>query len=82
MSSIDHLLRVADLYGSALSLERSTVSWRIFGDTKKLPAIHAGADIQVKRLERAMQFLSDNWPEGAEWPAEIARPQQSARSAA
>lgn len=74
MSAIDHLIAVAAEFGRAANLDDTTVSWRLFGDSKKLPAIKAGADIQVKRLEKAMTYLSSNWPEGAVWPAQVARP--------
>jgi hypothetical protein len=46
----------------------------MFGDTKKIAQLEAGKDIQVTRLEKAIQWLSDNWPEGAEWPREVMRP--------
>jgi hypothetical protein len=74
MSGIDQLLTLARAYGAAMGLEPSTVSWRVFGDTKKLAAIESGADIQVRRYERAVQWFSDNWPDGADWPAGVERP--------
>jgi len=74
MSGIDRLLSVARAYASHTGLELSTVSWRVFGDTKKLGAIEAGADIQVRRYEKAIQWFSDNWPEGVAWPLGVARP--------
>jgi hypothetical protein len=74
MDGIARLIRVAAEYGSALSLERSTVSWRLFGDSKKLDGLVGGADIQVRRYETAMVWLSDNWPVDAVWPEGVARP--------
>lgn len=83
MSAIDHLVQVAAEYGRAAQLDDTTVSWRLFGDSKKLKAIKGeGADIQVRRLEKAMQYLSSNWPEGATWPAEIQRPTPDSGEAA
>ena len=76
MSSIEHLLTVAHSYADLEGIELSTVSSRAFNDGKKLDAIEAGADIQVRRLERAMQWFSDNWPD-ASWPADIPRPAPS-----
>lgn len=76
MSGIDKLLRTARVYADLQGLELSTVSWRIFEDTKKLAALEKGADIQVRRAERAMQWFSANWPDGAAWPAEVDRPSQ------
>jgi hypothetical protein len=75
MSSIDHLLAVAHAYAEAENIDLSTVSWRALGDTKKLTMIESdGRDIQVRRLEKAMQWFSDNWPEGGVWPVDITRP--------
>ncbi len=74
MSAIDHLIRLSADYAQATGVETTTVSWRLFGDSKKLGAIIEGADIQVRRLERAIQWLSDQWPPGTEWPAGVVRP--------
>jgi hypothetical protein len=76
MSSIDHLLVVAHAYAAAENVDLSTVSWRALGDTKKLTMIETdGRDIQVRRLEKTMQWFSDNWPGNAVWPTDIARPE-------
>lgn len=74
MSGIASLLKVVRVYQFATGLGQSTVSWRVFGDTKKLGALEAGKDIQVTRLEKAVQWLSDNWPEDAVWPDDVDRP--------
>lgn len=81
MSAIDHFLNVAAEYGRAAEVDTTTVSWRLFGDSKKLGAIQTGSDIQVRRLEKAMQWLSDNWPEAALWPASVARPAAHTKAA-
>jgi hypothetical protein len=80
MGSIDSLLLVARAYAAGAKVDLSTASWRAFGDTKKLAAMIEGADIQVRRLERTMQWFSDNWPEGSPWPADVARPAPSTQS--
>ena len=82
MSAIDHLLVAARAYGQAEGLDLTTVSWRLFQDSKKLGALVDGADIQTRRLERAMAWLSGNWPEGAEWPPAVPRPAISSGAAA
>jgi hypothetical protein len=77
MASIDQLLSVARTYAAAEAAELSTISWRAMGDTKKLSALEDGADIQVRRLERTMQWFSDHWPDDrpdVPWPAGIDRP--------
>ena len=74
MSLIEELLTVADAYQEATRFPDSRVSWRVFGDTKKLAALRADKDIQVKRAESAMRWFSDNWPENASWPELVHRP--------
>lgn len=81
MRLIDQLLALADAYAVAAQVEPTTVSWRLFGDSKKLGAIHDGSDIQVGRYEKAMAWFSANWPEGATWPAAVQRPTDQADAA-
>jgi hypothetical protein len=73
MSGIEQLLRVARAYGRILDVPLSTVSSRAFNDGKKLSALEGGADITVGRLEDAMRWFSEFWPDG-DWPAEVPRP--------
>lgn len=77
MSAIEDLREIARRYGDAEGLEPVTVSWRVFGDSKKLSALDAGADIQIRRLERAFQWFSNNWPAAVAWPDGVARPSHS-----
>jgi hypothetical protein len=74
MSGIDRLLILARAYAAAENVEISTVSTRVFDDGKKLAALESGADIQLRRAERALQWFSDRWPAGVEWPEGIERP--------
>ena len=74
MSAIDQLLELAAEYGRAAEVDTTTVSWRLFGDSKKLAAIIEGGDIQVRRFEKSMLWLAENWPDRAVWPASIKRP--------
>jgi hypothetical protein len=75
MSAIDDIMLLARRYADAERVETKTVSWRVFGDSKKLDALEAGGDIQTKRSEAAIRWFSENWPEGADWPAEVIRPE-------
>lgn len=74
MIELAHLLAVADAYKAATSLEDVTVSHRVFGDSKKLAALRADADITLGRFNAALHWFSANWPEGAEWPTGVNRP--------
>ena len=82
MSQIDRLLQVARTYGAAEKIELTTVSSRVFDDSKKLTALESGRDIQVKRLEAALEWFSANWPVDTPWPDGIPRPESHASEAA
>lgn len=75
MSIVVSFLLVVERFCEAEAVPESTASWRMFDDSKRLSQIRAGADIGVRRLERAMQWLSDHWPEGADWPGDVERPE-------
>lgn len=78
MTLIAQLLSLANTYEAATGIGRTTLSWRVFSDTKKLQSLHDGKDIQTKRLESAIAWFSANWPEGADWPESISRPKEAA----
>ena len=71
---IKELLSVADAFGEAKNLARSSVSKMVFGDGKTLDAISRGADMTIGRHARAMLFFSENWPEQTPWPQNVERP--------
>jgi len=75
MMSLVHLLKLIDVYAAALSIEDKTVSFRVFGDSKKVTALRDGADITVGRFNAALAWFAANWPDAAEWPATVARPE-------
>lgn len=73
MITIKHLLVLADAYRVAKDdLEEVTLSYRVFGDSKKLSALrNAEADITVGRFNAAIVWFSENWPADAEWPTDV-----------
>lgn len=75
MVAIEHLLRLSEAYVEATGVEGKTLSWRVFGDSKKLDALQTGSDIQVRRYEGAMRWFADNWPENGVWPAGVPMPE-------
>ena len=74
MLGTEHLLILARAYAASIGKPLSTVSSRIFDDGKKLDAIAAGADLYSGRLNKAVQWFSDNWPDGLDWPEGVSRP--------
>ena len=75
------LLALADAYQLADRISDTTLSWRLFGDGKKLPALRGDADITTKRADAAIRWFADHWPEGAIWPEDIERPSATADAA-
>ena len=73
------IIEIAEEYRRVAGLEaETTVSYRVFGDTKKLTKMREGADITVGRFNTALRWFRDNWPEGAQVP--LALREGSARS--
>lgn len=80
MSATDSILFLARAYAAHVGIDLSAVSWRVFGDSKKLPAIDAGGDLHTRRYEKALQWFADHWPETAVWPEEIERPKGTVKA--
>lgn len=66
MIDINTLISRADAYKQAAGIsEDSTVSHRVFRDSKKLAALRQGADITVGRFNAAMRWFDLNFPQPA-----------------
>ena len=78
MNLMDRLICVSDAFAAAAGLSRDQQSYQIFHDQRRLERAFSGAaDLRVQSYERAMIWLSDNWPEGRQWPVEIERPHRA-----
>jgi hypothetical protein len=83
MNMREQILAVSDRYGSASGIGRKRVSTIVLGRGSKLDDIAIGGDLLTAIFERAMQWFSDNWPDAAEWPDGVPRPEpEKAREAA
>jgi hypothetical protein len=74
MLQIAHLLALADEFQRVTSLGDTTLSFRVFKDSKKLAALRAEKDITTARFNAAIIWFAENWPDGAVWPKAIKRP--------
>jgi hypothetical protein len=74
MSHIDALFSVSSRFGTAKGIGEARVSTLVFNDGKCLQRVRNGADIGSRRIDRALQWFSDNWPPDEDWPAGIDRP--------
>lgn len=67
------LVATADLFCTASGgMRETTLSHRMFGDSKKLSALRGPSDITVGRFNAAMCWMAENWPEGHERPPALA----------
>lgn len=72
MLTKDDLLETADLFRSLTGVEEVTLSYRMFGDTKKLRALRGDAGITLDRFNAAMAWFATNWPDDADRPERLA----------
>ena len=71
------LRRVAAVYAEARGLALSTVGRMVAGKCDFFPLLAEGR-VTLRRANRVLERLSDNWPEGLEWPPDIPRPEPPA----
>ncbi|MGM5087560.1 hypothetical protein E0H64_17835 [Rhizobium leguminosarum bv. viciae] len=81
MNMRDQIVLAADRYAEATGVGRKRVSTLVLNRGSKLDDIARGGDLTTGIFERAMQWFSDNWPEGAEWPQVVQRPERSREAA-
>ncbi len=81
MNAIDHILAVASAFADARHLSKSRVSTLVFGEGTRLKHLRAGGDMGARRVARGLEWFSSNWPDEAEWPADIPRPPDVAQQA-
>ena len=74
MTLTEQLMQTVTVYCETARLSRSRVSTLIFGDGMRLEGVACGKDLNTRSFERAMRWLSENWPEGTDWPEGVARP--------
>jgi hypothetical protein len=75
MDQIDALLILCDRYCKSVQKAEATLSTKLFGAGSRISQLRGGAtDIGVRRLNRAIQWFSDNWPVDAAWPDGVDRP--------
>lgn len=74
---IRNLMSVAAAYQTARSISLSTLGRQAAGDWRFFDHLgDATKTFTAKKYDQVMAWFSDNWPDGAEWPAAILRPQK------
>ena len=73
----EDLLAVIDAFLAASPIQEKTLSGRMFDDQKKIALMRSGSEITLTRANKALIWMSQNWPDGALWPEDIERPEVS-----
>lgn len=80
MFDTKQFLSLVDRFAEATGIADVTLSSRVFADSKKIAALRGSGDITLGRVNAAVQWFSDHWPENAVWPDDIARPAQTTQN--
>lgn len=82
-SMMEHTLRSAltllvARFSEKTGLSAPTIGKRAINDNTFFARLAKGeTGFNIRTYDRIVGWLSANWPEGAEWPADIARPEQA-----
>lgn len=68
------LLALLRRFAAHSELSVTTASRLALGSGDIPHRLRAGGTITVRRLDRGLQYLSDNWPESVPWPDHTPRP--------
>lgn len=72
--TVRRLVALCGIFAESTGRSISTVSRYATGSGETIARLRRGHAITTRRAERAFRFLSENWPEPVEWPADIPRP--------
>ena len=74
----DQLHEIASRYADMRDVSMTTIGSYAVGDRTFFSRVATG-HVTVRRAEKALRWLSDNWPETVPWPEEIiGRPEMAA----
>jgi hypothetical protein len=74
MNAISSFISLIDAYRAARGVSDARVSTLVFNDGGRIAQIRSGGDIGTRRLQRAIEWFSENWPHDAMWPADLPLP--------
>lgn len=82
MTLREQLIAAFETFVSHSRMGQRRLSTILFGSGVRFDQILAGSDFSTGTFERAMKWLSDNWPENAAWPQGVDRPEPTVPEAA
>lgn len=70
-----HLFVLVDRFGAARQLSESTIGRLSSSDGRFFTRIREGKTFTAKKYDEVVTWFHDNWPDGANWPDEVPRPE-------
>lgn len=74
----NHLIDLGTRFGQAKGLEESTVGRMCAADSRFFSRLHSGQTFTAKKYDKVVAWFAANWPAGADWPHNVARPKVAA----
>lgn len=74
MNLRQHLLTLIHTFATARGVSGSRVTTLAMNSGNVYRTLVEGGNITLDRIDTAIQWFSDNWPEGVDWPDGLARP--------
>ena len=71
---MQHLLNLCDTYIRSKGISASYIGILILNNSKFFSRIEKGGSCTIKTYNKVLQWFSDHWPDGLEWPADCERP--------
>ena len=72
-----HMTHCAKALEDADGISWASIGKRALNDNTFFARLQQGGGFTIRTYDRLMQWFSDNWPEGAVWPADVPRPSPS-----
>ncbi len=69
------IVRIGKIFADHKGISLSTLGRKTANHGLFFKRLQAGHDLTTRRAERVVQYLSDHWPDGLEWPGDIPRPE-------
>jgi hypothetical protein len=73
----NHLITLSERFRAARELGEATVGRLCAADGRFFSRIREGKTFTAKKYDEVVGWFSRNWPEGAEWPEAVNRPNMS-----
>lgn len=74
-----HLRSCAAAYAAARAVALVTVGRLAANDWRFFERLDEDKTFTVRKYDQVVRWFSDNWPDEAEWPADVPRPPVSSR---